>query len=428
MSFRSFSHRALAFLVALVALCASSRAFAATIALSPTVNRDHFRNNTNIGSSTTFWISRTDCLVDDVLHFTTTTTDASSLQLEVWVGLGSADCLQKVNRDPATTAQCLRIFSGPATPAVQQINLSTQDIAQIEQPVPPGRRGQDGIGTGTAADCSRTGSTAPDDVTLFFMLMQSSDQVASTTFTTKIDLVGPIAPTNPAATSGNTLVEVTWTANIDADVAGYTVFCVPPPGSPADAGFSTSATATTSATTSVTSGGGAGGAAGAGGTVDSGDDAGADGSAGADGTGGTADAAGSSGATSSIACGGVVPFVPGELPSADVLSRFVCATVTDRLATHAKITGFVNGEVVALAVGANDIVQNVGGLSTVVCATPDEVNGFDTNYHAAGGTAGGGFCSLSQGALRGKGWGSIGGFALILMVWAARRRSLIRSN
>ena len=98
------------------------------------------------------------------------------------------------------------------------------------------------------------------------------------------------------------------------------------------------------------------------------------------------------------------------------------AELKTRLAsTSAIISGFANGTSVAVAIAAIDAVKNVGPLSTVACATPDRVNGFDELYHQDGGTAGGGFCSLSHLPANRGGTGATA-FSLVMLSVAARRR------
>jgi hypothetical protein len=119
-------------------------------------------------------------------------------------------------------------------------------------------------------------------------------------------------------------------------------------------------------------------------------------------------------------CGGPA-FVPGALPSLDVINRFSCGS-TIAPADNTKLTGFENGRRVAVAMGSTDILGNVGPLSTVICATPEFVNGFPELYGEAGGTAGGGFCSMSHRSLGRRGVETWGALALILMTWVVRRR------
>jgi hypothetical protein len=53
-----------------------------------------------------------------------------------------------------------------------------------------------------------------------------------------------------------------------------------------------------------------------------------------------------------------------------------------------------NGVAYAVAVASEDDVGNVGVLSELACGTPKEVTGFYEAYRAAGGEAGGGFCTF----------------------------------
>lgn len=54
-----------------------------------------------------------------------------------------------------------------------------------------------------------------------------------------------------------------------------------------------------------------------------------------------------------------------------------------------------NNVLYAVGIATKDSYDNVGVLSEIVCATPQEVTGFFEAYRAAGGKAGGGFCSYA---------------------------------
>ncbi len=79
-----------------------------------------------------------------------------------------------------------------------------------------------------------------------------------------------------------------------------------------------------------------------------------------------------------------------------------------------------NGLNYAVAVAAEDKLGNVGALSNIACAQPQEVTGYFEAYRAAGGQAGGGFCSFAP-ARRGALPLSVA-LALGLVALARRRR------
>jgi hypothetical protein len=55
-----------------------------------------------------------------------------------------------------------------------------------------------------------------------------------------------------------------------------------------------------------------------------------------------------------------------------------------------------NNMLYAVGVASTDAFGNVGVLSNVACGTPQDVTGFYEAYRAAGGQAGGGFCSFAR--------------------------------
>ena len=62
-----------------------------------------------------------------------------------------------------------------------------------------------------------------------------------------------------------------------------------------------------------------------------------------------------------------------------------------------------------------------GPLSTPVCATPAKIDDFFDEYRAAGGLAGGGYCSLEGPGIP-TGMGAAAVFTLCLYLAFARRR------
>jgi hypothetical protein len=93
------------------------------------------------------------------------------------------------------------------------------------------------------------------------------------------------------------------------------------------------------------------------------------------------------------------------------------ATGTDSAATDNKLQ---NNVLYAVAISSKDAAGNVGNLSDLACATPQEVTGFFEAYRAAGGQAGGGFCSYAPAH---RGAAPMGAALLlgILALWRRRR-------
>lgn len=82
---------------------------------------------------------------------------------------------------------------------------------------------------------------------------------------------------------------------------------------------------------------------------------------------------------------------PGMAPDEKLACGSVGATGTDMAQTSSSLE---NGVAYAVAVASEDNVGNVGVLSEMACSTPKEVTGFYEAYRAAGGEAGGGFCTF----------------------------------
>lgn len=110
--------------------------------------------------------------------------------------------------------------------------------------------------------------------------------------------------------------------------------------------------------------------------------------------------------------------VPGEVAPAAVKD---CGSTSATAKTSGQTDDeLTNGVWYAVAVAAEDKIGNVGVLSNISCAQPQEVTGYFEAYRAAGGQAGGGFCSFAparRGALP-----LLGALALGLVAFARRRR------
>jgi hypothetical protein len=132
-----------------------------------------------------------------------------------------------------------------------QLTLPTQTTYQVNIPVralvgpqtgsiPPGGTlvGDEGLGA-----CQTQTSFAATSITVYFVIVTSNEladtdpnvtQYAAPIITA--DLVGPPAPTGAMIGPGDTLFNVSWAPNGDADTAGYDVFIDPPlGGGPVDA-------------------------------------------------------------------------------------------------------------------------------------------------------------------------------------------------
>lgn len=84
--------------------------------------------------------------------------------------------------------------------------------------------------------------------------------------------------------------------------------------------------------------------------------------------------------------------VPGE----DPVEKYACGSMNAKgVSTFTTDSSLGNGVPYAVAVASEDDVGNVGKLSEIACGIPKEVTGFYEAYRAAGGEAGGGFCTFA---------------------------------
>jgi hypothetical protein len=87
--------------------------------------------------------------------------------------------------------------------------------------------------------------------------------------------------------------------------------------------------------------------------------------------------------------------VPGAIPGIDPPDDLKTSTAGQN-ATEGEVSGLVNDQNYVCAIAAVDPNGNVGKLSEIDCGAPKPVNGYFRSYRAAGGTAGGGFCSFGR--------------------------------
>jgi hypothetical protein len=92
--------------------------------------------------------------------------------------------------------------------------------------------------------------------------------------------------------------------------------------------------------------------------------------------------------------------------------------------SKAEAGGLRNGVLYAAGVASVDDFNNSGKLSALVCGTPEPVTGFFEAYRAAGGAAGGGYCSLGASPSR----LSAAGVALAALGLVLRRRRTLRAS
>ena len=132
---------------------------------------------------------------------------------------------------------------------------------------------------------------------------------------------------------------------------------------------------------------------------------------------GDLDQRGAGGQGGADAGGCATSMIPGEPPPEDAI---FCGEQPGKTAGRGTVEGLTNDQVYTVGVVATDLVGNEGVLSNLLCQYPKEVTDFYEAYTDAGGTGGGGFCSLGhrRGATP---WSALVLLGLALG-WARRRR------
>ena len=212
--------------------------------------------STHPNNLNTTWISRADCLADDVISLALSVTDAPlSGTFQVWASAGANDCKSDEIRKSTSVPVCGLVFEtsslGSTTPVVR---LSNRDILfALSHPGPASAQGK-----GTVADCAGSvqSNPLPQALTLWLMFTDVggvANQSSIAAVQTKFALLGPNPPTGLTAGPGDTILKLNWDAAAVGTVASYAFFCDPKPGTEGDGGFVVvplDATGTTTPTTS----------------------------------------------------------------------------------------------------------------------------------------------------------------------------------
>jgi len=132
------------------------------------------------------WISKADCLADDIMTFQLYLADYVGVQLEVWAG--ATDCTELAARADKT-ATCWRLSDvlQPATNSLK-VDVRVQDI--VAHHLPPQ------TGGGISADCENSATDTPVAVSLYFMWVDPGTRQSAGGYkwNTWYDLEGPDAP------------------------------------------------------------------------------------------------------------------------------------------------------------------------------------------------------------------------------------------
>jgi hypothetical protein len=351
-------------------------------------------------------INRSDCIGPDDLGLTLTfpvsiTAPVSTNQsLRVFASVNQ-DCVALTQRS-GQNPQCWAVTSGQTPALLNNVDIRAQDIvSQVDassktvDPAPATKSACLGKSEGTF------------DITLYFIILQPGGESQGTPakYGLKAKVTGPAPPTGLTATAGSGTLFLNFTPQVSNALIGYKVFLDDGTGSVLSDGGTTTGTDSGSGTVDA-------GATADAGDVDAGDGAVDDAATSTDsGSGTTTDSGGSSGGTcsSSTLVEGVVP---------DGLTPYFTAGSTGASLT---VKGLTDGKSYAVALAAQDTFDNTGPLSNVACATPVDITDFYDRYRAAGGKAGGGYCSTGGVGL-GGGCGLGAAAALIGLALVRRRR------
>lgn len=344
---------------------------------------------------------------------------AEATTIEIWARRDNTSCADPTQRagTGATTPQCYKVASWLRDEAWNK--LITFKPLQVIQAIDKTTNVDDPAALDSKAVCAKDTSMPPTQIYLQIMAFNGTSVVGFTSsggtgvsgeqvlsLQTTYDIAGPNPPADLSIGAGNNLLVANFssTAQSTTDFKGYRAYCFPGPGG-SSAALSTKGTDA---------------------GLDVLDDAAADTAvddAATSDTGSTTTTDAGSGSRPS-GCPAGDPFVSGQLPGPE-LDQYICGDEATSAVGKITISSFSNGArlqngvAYAVAIGTTDKQGNSGPLSTVACGTPKETDDFYNVYRRAGGTAGGGWCAMGNGAAPFGVAGSV--FALALVARIARR-------
>jgi hypothetical protein len=426
MRVRSFSFAAACLVVATAcAREARAQAVSQTAALYP----DRFVNGQDVGVSTRpqnlnpLGISFADCAADMGLRFSVSLSGFNGSQhVEVWASK-SSQCTNPTDRGIGAVPVCWQLDSFIPPPNIAQtVLLGPYRVQNIVGPQNSPPNPVVLVKNENASACLQQLTFLAVQMNINFVPVDSSGNLSGTQYTYQLntDLVGPPAPSGVSENVGDTLMNVTWTANSDSDTTGYDIFIDPIPGQEgAEASVALPEPILVCPDT------------GAAGIVDAADDSGLEASTSTPtdagcffvnvgGTGESVDGAtvcnDSILASSIVQDGGTGALTTttvddagdeaGTIESGNggistIPTQFLVnggngtgVTVADKSAGQFTISGLQNGTTYTVVVAAVDAYGNVGPSSSEVCDFPAPTQDFWRTYKADGGGAGGGFCAL----------------------------------
>lgn len=384
--------------------CWEASAWAQKVDFQVTTPRERFPDTRSATESLRWIINRDECNTDGAfLRFNLSITGwVSGQNFEVWgTTVASADCTQ-IDQQSGANARCVKLPSNLQWNGAPTRNESVQfDVKDlIDTSMEPG----------LADDCGLSSDNPTQrDLVIYFMLTSGGIVVpnsalkwpSSAMAPARIDLWGPPPPTNVTVTPGEASVSLSVEGAKETN-STEVAFCAKD-GQILGNDDGESEASSCSCNGVGNDGGGSGGA------TSSSSNAGV-------GSGGMSGAAGSGGSSGGGSVGdngecNAAPLVANELPDITWKPCGEGNTVKD----------LENNVTYAIAVAYRDQIGNVGKLSPVVCATPSPIEDFFENYEKSGGTAGGGFCSMSHRTMRNTSFSA--SFVLGALALVMRRRA-----
>jgi hypothetical protein len=326
-----------------------------------------------------WWISYSDCLLQDEFTFSITVKDTSN-PLEIWAG--TENCA--VSRSRTDRGQCWIVARQSQLSDTVHIKVPVRNIvARILNTTDPP--------TAVSSDvCDDSTDPSGEAVTFYFMLVdggQGDEYFAwdGGTGGVGFDVVGPDPPGSISVGVGENQLSIKiGGVTEETDRERFEAFCVP------------------AGTTSESLG------------LDAGTRGDPLPDGGISGAGNVNDAGISTGAAPAACYTDLL--VAGRRPP----PGFGCGTANE-VSSTLRTDHLVNYQTYAIAVAGQDNIGNAGVASDIQCGTPVELNDFYENYTRAGGQGGGGFCSFSPPGARSVSRG-LGAVLLLLAGFGLRRR------
>lgn len=296
-----------------------------------------------------WWISRADCIANDVFTFALGIDDPSD-PVEIWVG--SDNCIERRN-DPNNIGQCWMVARDSSGNDRPEIDVPVRNIVARQ----PGR--SEPPGALPASVCDESDDRSGEQLTFYFMVVDGGQVVGSATWNasdtggTGFDTLGPEPPTSIDVGVGERQLSIgVDNTREDTDLRRFEAFCVP-------AGTEGPAPVIPSMTVS------------------------------------TGDAGTTSGGPG---ISGPAPdecFTPILASGARPPDGYSCGVVS-KDARNIQTSELTNLQAYAVGVVGQDLLGNGGVVSDIQCGTPIPLDDFFELYSANGGPGGGGFCDLSH--------------------------------